>query len=544
MIAQSPFVFSSEAVHQLLLDMAQERTTNNIFDVVVSRLADFPNVALVRMWVLQAGDICDDCPMKSQCHDHSNCLHLVASAGQSVVDPTLQWTNLHGQHSRFPLGSRKVGHIAATGKPVVVEHITENSKWIADVEWANREQILGFAGQPLVFRGKVLGVLAVFTKRCLTDDVLDTLRVVADHAAAALANALAFEEIEQLREKLELENTYLLEELFDVASMGGFVGQSALLQQVLNQIDVVSPTNASVLILGESGTGKELVAREIHHRSSRKDKPMIKVNCASIPRDLFESEFFGHAKGAFTGASSDRIGRFSAADGGTLFLDELGEIPLEHQSKLLRVLQEGEYERVGENRTRKTDVRIIAATNKSLLEEVKNRQFREDLYFRLNVFPIKVPPLRERKEDIEPLAKHYLKLALRDMNRPEQQFTEQQIQRLHGYNWPGNVRELRNIIEQAAIYAHSGPLRLQLPETTDDIANTNETKVYRHPLTSHACQEILTEEQIVELQKENTRAALTHCNWKIYGIDGAAALLGIKPTTLSTRIKKMCLKRP
>ncbi|CAG37042.1 sigma-54-dependent Fis family transcriptional regulator [Desulfotalea psychrophila] len=536
MIDQTPFIFSNEVMHQLLLDMAQQRTTSNLFEVVVSRLATFSHVALARIWVLRPGDICHSCPVKAECHDRSNCLHLVASAGQSNTEG-VQWTNIHGKYRRFPLGARKVGHIAATSKPVVVEHINKDSQWILDVEWAQQEKIQGFAGQPLIFQGKVLGVLAVFTKINLTSDVLKVLRVIADHVAAALANTLAFEEIEILKQKLELENSYLREELFDVASMGGFVGNSYALQQVLNQVDAVAPTNASVLILGESGTGKELVAREIHHRSSRKDKPMIKVNCASIPRDLFESEFFGHAKGAFTGALADRNGRFSAADGGTLFLDELGDIPLEHQSKLLRVLQEGEYERVGENQTRKTDVRIIAATNKNLHEEIVAKKFREDLYFRLNVFPIRVPPLRERKEDIELLANYFLQKILQEMNITQQQFNMQQLQELKEYDWPGNVRELRNIVERSAIFSLSGPLRLHLPETAD-------SSTHSHAITTEDSSVILSEKKMLELQRENTRAALAQCNWKIYGIDGAATLLGIKPTTLATRIKKMNLKRP
>ncbi len=546
MIAHSSSPFSSEAIHQLLLEMAQQRTANHLFEVVVARLASLSNVALARIWVLRPGDICSRCPVVDECQDHGHCLHLVASAGRSSVNPDLQWTNLQGQYSRFPLGVRKVGHIAATGKPIVVEQISRESTWIADVDWALRENIQGFAGQPLVFQGKIHGVLAVFSKRCLTPDVLDVLRVVADHVAAAAANALAFEEIEQLKNSLELENSYLREELFDIASHGGFVGQSRELHQVLNQIEVVAPTNASVLILGESGTGKELVAREIHHRSQRKDKPLIKVNCASIPRDLFESEFFGHVKGAFTGALRDRIGRFAAADGGTLFLDELGEIPLEHQSKLLRVLQEGEYERVGENRTRSTNVRIIAATNKNLEEEVRQKRFREDLYFRLNVFPIRVPPLRERKEDVVALAKHFLIMALQDMKRPLQSFTEQQLHQLQCYDWPGNVRELHNIVEQAAIYAHTGRLQLCLPETGAVSATGAATDPEGRNCVaggSSPLPEILSEQEMLRFQRENTEAALIRCNWKIYGPDGAAVLLGIRPTTLATRIKKMGLIR-
>lgn len=542
-ISLIPFTIGSEAVQQLLLEMAQQRTTKTLFDVIVSRLSEFSNIRMARIWVLQPGDICSDCVMEPECNDRTNCLHLVASAGSSSKNPRVQWTSITGQYSRFPLGLRKVGYIAATGNPVIVEHIEEDSKWIADIQWTREENIQGFAGQPLVFQNKVLGVLAVFSKSILTSAILDALRIIADHAASALANAQAFEEIAQLQKQLEAENSYLREELFDVATLGSFVGKSNALQQTLRQIDVVAPTKANVLIQGESGTGKELVAREIFYRSSRKNKSMIKVNCASIPKDLFESEFFGHVKGAFTGALTDRDGRFGAANGGTIFLDEIGEIPIEHQSKLLRVIQEGEYERVGENETRKTDVRIIAATNKDLEKEVKSGRFREDLYFRLNVFPINIVPLRERKEDIEHLANHFLQIILKDMNYPVQQLKSYHLQQLHIYDWPGNVRELRNILERAAILSLSGPIDLQLPggvprSTKVEDANKNSL------VDGSRDASIFTEQQMLQFQRENTTAALISCGWKIYGSDGAASLLGIKPTTLATRIKKMQLQGP
>nr|WP_320010580.1 sigma 54-interacting transcriptional regulator [uncultured Desulfobulbus sp.] len=539
-------MFQREAVHQLLLEMAKQRSAEKLFAIVVRRLAGLGQIALARIWTLRPGDTCSTCPVQAECTHHESCLHLVASAGRSIQDAQLQWNNIDGQYSRFPLGARKVGHIAASGQPIVVEAIDRGSTWIADMEWARRENILGFAGQPLMFQGEVLGVLAVFTRLPLNADVLDVLRLIADHAAAALANTLVFAEIQELKTKLEYENSCLREELFDVAASGGFIGQSRALQQVINQIDLVAPTNASVLILGESGTGKELVAREIHHRSLRKDRPLIKVNCASISRDLFESEFFGHAKGAFTGALRDRMGRFEAADGGTLFLDELGEIPLEQQSKLLRVLQEGEYERVGEQRVRTTDARIIAATNKNLEEEVLAKRFREDLYFRLGVFPIKVPPLRQRPEDIILLANYFLEKALQEMNRPPLRFSQPQLDQLVAYSWPGNVRELRNIIEQVAIYAHSGALYLNLPRSAVTVQRgaEGEARLATSEKQQGEVANILREQEIAALMRSNTLAALNQCGWKIYGSDGAAALLGLKPTTLAARIKKMGLQRP
>lgn len=531
--------FSNDVMHQLLLDMAQQRNTKTLFNVVVSRLAELPHIALARIWVLKPGDLCHSCATRQECSDRRQCLHLVASAGISLITDK-RWSNLTGEYSRFPVGSRKVGHIAATGKPVIVEQIDSSSQWILNNKWAAQENINGFAGQPLVFQGDVLGVLAVFTHLSLNPTILSTLRVIADHVATALTNAKAFEEIEMLKQKVEQENSYLREELLDITSLGGLVGNSFALRQVLQQVDVVAPSSASVLILGESGTGKELIAREIHMRSDRKNKPMIKVNCASIPQELFESEFFGHTKGAFTGAINERIGRFEAADGGTLFLDELAEIPLQHQSKLLRVLQEGEYERVGENHTQKTNVRIIAATNKDLQEEVLAKNFREDLYFRLNVFPIKVPSLRERKEDIELLANHFLQKSLLKMNLAQQQFSHDQLHELRDYDWPGNVRELHNVVERSAIFALSGPLRLHLPERIHEKSpphfNQNHSTI-----TENTINKVLSEKEMLEFQLQNTKAALKQCHGKIYGNNGAAQLLGIKPTTLATRIKKMNL---
>src|ERR1700730_17430413 len=246
------------------------------------------------------------------------------------------------------------------------------------------------------------------------------------------------------------------------------IGQSTAWRQIIRQIEMVAPTDASVLILGETGTGKELIARELHRRSRRKDKPLVRVNCACIPKELYESEFFGHARGAFTSAVKDRVGRFEAAAGGTLFLDEIGEIPLEQQSKLLRVLQEKCYERVGEDRTRHTDVRIVAATNRDLKKEVAAGRFREDLYYRLNVFPIEVAPLRERKDDIPLLAEHFVDLAVKELGCQRPRLARAGIDSLQGYDWPGNIRELRNVIERATIFARGGALEFDLPITGID----------------------------------------------------------------------------
>ena len=350
----------------------------------------------------------------------------------------------------------------------------------------------------------------------------------------------AFEEIEVLKSQLELHNTYLQEEVVEAKAFGDLVGQSQALRQIVSQIDLVAPTDASVLILGESGTGKELVAREIHNRSLRKDKPLVRVNCASIPKDLFESEFFGHARGAFTGAIKDRAGRFEAAEGGTLFLDEIGEVPLDLQSKLLRVLQEKRYERVGEDRTRLADVRIIAATNRDLKKEVAAGRFREDLYYRLNVFPIQVPPLREHMEDIPLLAKHFIESSVRELRCPKTRLTRAGVAKLQNYHWPGNIRELRNVIERAVIISRGKVLDFDLPAA--EVALVPASRTAREASDSQP--EFLTEAELQRRERENLQVILEKTHWKIKGADGAAELLGVKPATLKARMKKMGLKRP
>ena len=344
---------------------------------------------------------------------------------------------------------------------------------------------------------------------------------------------------------------YLLEVIRDVIgrpngkgpraeSFGKIIGQSGACRRIISQVEVVAPTDATVLILGETGTGKELIAREIHQRSRRNDKPLVRVNCTSIPRELFESEFFGHAKGAFTGAIKDRAGRFEIAAGGTLFLDEVGEIPLELQSKLLRVLQEKCYERVGEDRTRQTDVRIIAATNRDLKKDIGAGHFREDLYYRLNVFPLQVPPLRERKGDITLLATHFVELLVKELGCPKPRLTRAGIEALESYEWPGNIRELRNVIERAAIFARGGALEFDLPVTGASVDPTSFGPQYSDGLDP----EYLTESEMRRRERENLFAILQKSGWRIKGSDGAAELLGVKATTFFARIKKMGFNRP
>ncbi|GAB7531450.1 sigma 54-interacting transcriptional regulator [Pseudomonas sp. 3A(2025)] len=371
-----------------------------------------------------------------------------------------------------------------------------------------------FTSTPVISESRLVGAVVVFrdiTERRSTEQQLHN----------------ALEELHQLKERLEEQNAYLQEEIHIEHSYREIVGQSEPILKIIKQIDVVAPTDASVLIHGESGTGKELIARAIHQASKRSAHPLIRVNCAAIPAELFESEFFGHIRGAFTGAVRDRVGRFELADGGTLFLDEIGEIPLDLQSKLLRVLQEGQFERVGEERTRKVDVRIVAATNRNLREEVQARHFREDLYFRLNVFPLQSPTLRDRPQDIAPLAMHFIKQIGQRLNLPGKRLRQVDLERLQRYSWPGNIRELQNVIERALITSQDINLKIDLPDDT------------AHLPAAQAAAVILTDEQMRVFERENTLAALRACQGKLFGKDGAAQLLGMKPTTLASRLKRL-----
>ena len=347
-------------------------------------------------------------------------------------------------------------------------------------------------------------------------------------------------EAEEKIRSLTVETEYLKEELKTLLNLDEIIGESKPMLRVLQDVAQVADTDATVLILGETGTGKELIARAIHSASRRRDKPLIKVNCAAIPATLMESEFFGHEQGAFTGATKKREGRFALADGGTIFLDEVGELPLDLQVKLLRVLQEGEFEPVGSSHTKKVDVRVIAATNRDLHKAVQNGNFREDLYYRLNVFPVEVPPLREREDDIVLIASTLAQRFAQRMGRTIQPLSDRDIRRLKSYSWPGNVRELQNVIERAVITSQGGRLNLDraLPEADKGTSATSTASVEEHP------ERIRTIHEIEELERQNLIRALEATNWRVSGENGAARLLGINSSTLSSRMKALGIKRP
>ncbi|MCE8043585.1 sigma 54-interacting transcriptional regulator [Halomonas daqingensis] len=425
----------------------------------------------------------------------------------------------HADGSHFPVQQCPIHASFSDGQV----HRVDN-----EVFWhKNGEAIpVEYTSTPIFETGRLVGAVVLFR------DIRERKR-----AEQQLRDALA--EVESLRQRLELENQYLQEEITAEINHREIVGESPAVAHLVRQIALVAPTDANVLITGESGTGKELIARAIHAGSGRSDRPLIRVNCAAIPRDLFESEFFGHVKGAFTGAVSDRPGRFELADGGTLFLDEVGEIPLELQSKLLRVLQDQQFERVGDDRTREVNVRVIAATNRELGEMIAAGQFREDLYFRLNVFPITSVPLRERIGDVPLLANHFLRRACQKFNKPGMRIPPTQMEALKRYPWPGNIRELENVIERQVIVAQrrdlafeellstAGADALALPSSTAPLGRVGAAEV-REPQT---------EQEMTRHLRANAIAALRACGGKVSGPGGAAELLGLPPTTLRSRLK-------
>jgi len=424
----------------------------------------------------------------------------------------------HADGSKYPRDDCPIYHSIQDAEVHRVEH---EVFWHTDGSAVPVE----YTSTPIIQDGKLTGAVIVF-------------RDISDRKALEKERELAFEEIKELKERLELERDYLRDEVNDSGSFGEIIGESEALKRTLAQVEAVAQTPASVLILGESGVEKEMIARAIHTKSDRVDCPLVKVNCASIPNELFESEFFGHVKGSFTGAHKDRIGRLQLADGGTLFLDEVGEIPLAQQGKLLRALQENEFERVGDDKTMRVNVRVVAATNRDLITEVKAGRFREDLFYRLSVFPIEVPPLRERISDVVPIAASFLKKACRELGRESLTLTQSHITTLKGHSWPGNIRELKNTIDRAVISSTNKKLRLDLALSTA-LGETPNSAAHSQPATAY-----LTSADFRELEKENITAALQHANWKTWGEEGAAALLGVKPSTLAYQMKTLGIKKP
>jgi len=403
---------------------------------------------------------------------------------------------------------------------------------------------------PLVSRGRALGILRVgrTAERPYDADEIDFLRLVGGQVAIAIENALAYEEITRLKDKLAEEKLYLEEEFRSEMGFERIIGSSPALRHVLQLVETVAPSDSTVLLLGETGTGKELIARAIHERSRRKERTFVKLNCAAIPTGLLESELFGHEKGAFTGAISQKVGRMELADQGTLFLDEVGDIPAEIQPKLLRVLQEREFERLGSTHTRKVNVRLVAATNRDLEQMVADREFRNDLYYRLNVFPIRIPPLRDRREDIPLLVGYFVQKCAKQMQKRIEAVPVSVMKGLTAWDWPGNIRELENFIERAVILTRGKsldaplgelrkskkdePVRASASRSEDDIA-----RIVRETVASMKGKSAESEHS--KKRHDEIVRVLTECKGRVGGAEGAAARMGISRTTLISRMKRL-----
>ncbi len=405
-----------------------------------------------------------------------------------------------------------------------------------DSDFARRildEGIRSGCGFPLISHGRALGVMVVasLTEPVFPAEDIELLKPIADQIAVAVENALSFQHIVELANRLTEEKHYLEDEIRTEYDFAQIIGNSTTLKRVLKQVETVAPTDSTVLIVGETGTGKELIARAIHDLSPRRQRTLVKLNCAAIPAGLLESELFGHERGAFTGAMAQRVGRFELADGGTLFLDEIGEIPLELQPKLLRVLQEQEFERLGGNRTQRVNARLVVATNADLSQMVLEKRFRDDLYYRLNVFPIMLPPLRERGEDIVLLAQYFVQKFRQRFKKKIHSISQRSLDRLREYAWPGNIRELENFIERAVLLSEGETLSFDSPHHGLRTQNSG-----AFPVSSPRLR------PLHEMERDYILEVLQHTNGMIAGKRGAAEILGMPPTTLRSRMKKLGIK--
>ena len=427
------------------------------------------------------------------------------------------------------------GFVWQTQQPLITSSEDDLSRWPRLLEQVKPYGAQSLCWLPLTTARRRLGALVLSSKRpsCYAEMDVSFLQLVANQVAVAFENAQAFEEIQALKDKLSKENAYLEDEIRTERNFGDIVGDSATLRQVLKEVETVAPTGSTVLVRGETGTGKELIARALHERSPRNSRSFIKLNCAAIPTGLLESELFGHEKGAFTGAISQKIGRFELAHQGTLFLDEVGDIPPELQPKLLRVLQEQEFERLGGTKTIKVDVRLLAATHRDLGKMVADGGFRQDLYYRLNVFPLMLPPLRERRDDIPRLVRHFTQQFARRMGRRIETITSEVMEALVRYSWPGNVRELQNVIERAVILSPGSVLQVPL----------SDLKTVPEQAPPHALQETLPV-TLIDAEREHILAALQEADWVLGGPKGAAARLGMKRSTLHWKMQKLGITRP
>ena len=469
-------------------------------------------------------------------HDLAGRLHRVVRFDFLTLilhEPARNTMRLHVLESTEPLaapgmeshvGDGPAGLVWQTQRPWVHPDIERESRYPRVLDVLRAQGVRSTCVLPLTTVHRKLGALGIGSKRpyAYPDSELEFLGLVAAQVAVAVDNVLAYAQIAELKEKLNNERLYLEDEIRTEYDFEEIIGESATLKRALRDVETVAPTDSTVFIRGESGTGKELIARAIHNLSRRRERTFVKVNCAAIPTGLLESELFGHERGAFTGAIAQKIGRFELADQGTLFLDEIGDIPVELQPKLLRVLQEREFERLGGNKTIRVDVRLVTATNRDLAAMVSRREFRSDLFYRVNVFPLVVPPLRERPEDIPLLVQYFAQKFAGRMNRSIQTIPSEAMEALVRWPWPGNVRELENLIERAVILSRGEVLRVPLGEL--QVPRDGDAQPVR---------------SMEEAEREHILNALRQSDWKVGGPRGAAAMLGMKRTTLQSRMEKL-----
>ena len=512
-----PAALEPRALDRIALEMTSTLALEDVLRSVTEGLVQELDVALARVWLVEPGD---------------GVMHLRASSGLS--------TRLDGAYARVPVGARKIGRIAEAREPMWTNDVQHDER-IGDHAWTREHGLVSFAGWPLTFRGELVGVLGTFSRIARTGAELGRMAIFAHQAAIAIQNARLFARVRELDEKLQAENAYLRREAAgDEPDALALLARCPGLAAALEALRKVAPTATSVLLHGETGTGKELFARALHTLSPRRAAPLVRVNCAALSPALFESELFGHEKGAFTGAQGRRPGRFELADGGTLMLDEVGEIPLEMQPKLLRVLQEREVERMGGGHPVRVDVRVVAATNRDLRAAIAAGRFREDLYYRLAVFPIEVPPLRAHVGDCGVLVEHFLQGHARRLGKALAGVTPAALERLRAHGWPGNARELANVIERAAIVAAGDRIDvadLALPASA--VASSAPAPAPA-PVPAPAPP---IDERLDGVERAHILRVLERTAWVIEGKTGAAAALGLAPSTLRSRMSLLGISR-
>ncbi|AHG93010.1 sigma-54 factor interaction domain-containing protein (plasmid) [Gemmatirosa kalamazoonensis] len=513
-----------EMLRRVTRSMATTHDLSTILRSIATALVEHGGASVARVFLYLADDECEICragrPAEAVPADGERGLHLSASAG-------ILGTRYDGHDHYIPLSfPNPLSTVARERLPFLTGDLIGEGRTDVTPEILARYHEYGIVSAgacPLDFRGELLGVIGMLSRRRFDPKEFALLGIFADQAALAIKSARMFTEVERYRDRLQEENAYLQEEIRAEHGFEQIVGESPALRAVLRKVKQVAPVETTVLLTGETGVGKELVARAIHALSPRASRALVKVNCGAISPSLVESELFGHERGAFTGALQRRIGRFELADKGTLFLDECGELPADTQVKLLRVLQEGELERVGGTRPITVDVRLIAATNRDLEHEVDERRFRADLFYRLNVFPVRIPPLRERRADIAPLVRYFLAHFRRRLGKPLRGVTKEGMELLERYDWPGNIRELQNVVERACVLA-TGPM----VDVADALGGASaDASTVEAPIAT-----------LDEHERQQIRRALAATHGRVHGRDGAAALLGINASTLRSRMQK------